>query len=42
MLLAVAADAIGKLLRRAILAFGQPAGHSNPDLPPEFFKFPFC
>jgi hypothetical protein len=42
LLLAVAADAIGKLLRRAIVALGQSAPHSNGDVPPEFFKYPFC
>ena len=37
MLFAIAADAIGRRLRRAILALVRSAPQ---DVPPEFFKFP--
>ena len=40
MLLAVAGSAIGRWLRRVILALVQPAPHSNRDDPPEVYKFP--
>jgi hypothetical protein len=42
MLLLTVADAIGKFLRRAIVALGESAGPSNRDIPPEFVKYPFC
>jgi hypothetical protein len=40
-LLAIAGSAIGEWLRRAILLLRQPELHSNRDVTPEFYKFPF-
>jgi hypothetical protein len=42
MLLAFVGDTVGRLFRRVMLALVQPAAPSNPNLPAEFYKFPFC
>ncbi len=42
MLLAFVGDAIVRLFRRVMLALAQPSAASNRNLPPEFYKFPFC
>jgi hypothetical protein len=42
MLLAFVGDAVGRLFRRLMLAVAQPAAACNRDVPPEFYKFPFC
>jgi hypothetical protein len=42
MFLAFVGDVVVRLFRRVMLAVAQPAAGSNPNLPAEFYKFPFC
>jgi hypothetical protein len=42
MLLAFVGNSAGRLFRRVMLAVAQPAAAPNRNLPPEFYKFPFC
>jgi hypothetical protein len=39
-LFTIAYDAIGKWLRRAMLALVRPAPHSNRNVPREYYRFP--
>ena len=42
MLLAFVANSVGRLFRRVMLALAQPSAAFNRNVPPEFYKFPFC
>jgi hypothetical protein len=42
MLLALVGDVVVRLFRRVMLAVAQPTAARNRNLPPEFYKFPFC
>jgi len=42
MLLAFLGNSVDRLFHRVMVALAQPAAASNRDLPPEFYKFPFC
>jgi hypothetical protein len=42
MLLAFVGNTVGRLFRQVMLAMARPPVASNRDLPPEFYKFPFC
>ena len=39
-LFAVAGSTIGKWLRRAMMALWRSAARSQPDVPPEYYRFP--
>jgi hypothetical protein len=42
MLLAFVGNSVGRLFRRVMLGLAQPTAASNRNVPPEFYKFPFC
>jgi hypothetical protein len=42
MLLALVGNSVGRLFRRVMLALAQSAAPANRNVPPEFYKFPFC
>ena len=42
MLLAFVGNSVGRLFRHVMSALARPATASNRNLPPEFYKFPFC
>jgi hypothetical protein len=42
MLLALVGDVVVRRFRQVMLALAPPAAASNRNLPPEFYKFPFC
>ncbi len=42
MLLALVGNSVGRVFRQVMLALAQPPAASNRNLPPEFYKFPFC
>jgi hypothetical protein len=39
-LLTIVSSAIGRWLRRAVMALAQPAPHSDRDVPSDYYRFP--